>query len=125
MKIPRWTFPIEALYGVIGELADTVQLQIPDGVSVSQVISPDGIEHVSSQQSITWWPLYFDKGTSLTFEVKMAINVRTAKDAFTVIGEIFMRPLSEGVPTCVGPSSNTVVSIHDRKKMSKNDITSD
>jgi hypothetical protein len=94
-----------------------LQLQIPNDVSVSQVISPDGIQYVSSQQSITWWPLYFDKGTSLSFEVKLAINVRTENDVLTVIGGIFVRPLTEGVPTCVGPSSNITVSIYSGKEI--------
>jgi hypothetical protein len=89
-----------------------LQIQIPDGVSFSQVISPDGIQYISTtEQSITWWPLYFDKGKSLSFEVKLAIDVRTAKEVLRVVGIIFVRPLPEGPPTCVGPSSNTTVSI--------------
>ena len=93
-----------------------LQLQIPDDVSVSQVISPDGIQYALSEQSITWWPLYFDKGKSLSFEVKLTIDVRTAKEVLNVMATIFVRPLTEGVPTCVGPSSNTTVSIHTRGK---------
>jgi len=92
-----------------------LKIQIPDDVSVSQVISPDGIRYILSEQSITWWPLYFDKGKSLSFEVKLAIDVRTVKEVLTVIGTIFVRPLPEGAPTCVGPSSNTTVSIHTRE----------
>jgi hypothetical protein len=93
-----------------------LQLQIPDGVSVSQVISPDGVQYILSEQSITWWPLYFDKGKSLSFEVKLAIDVRTAKEMLPVVGTIFVRPLPEGPPTCVGPSPNTTISIHTRER---------
>jgi len=102
-----------------------LQLHIPDDVSISQVISPDGIQYVSSQQSITWWPLYFDKGSTLSFEVEMAINAHTTEKVLTVIGGVFVRPLSEGVPTCVGPSSNITVSIHDRRRWGKLFISSD
>jgi hypothetical protein len=101
-----------------------LQLQIPDGVSVSQVVSPDGVQYVSSEHSITWWPLYFDKGKSLSFEVKLAIDVSTAKEVLRVIGTIFVRPLPEGPPTCVGPSSNTTVSIHTRGRKNGSDVLS-
>jgi len=100
-----------------------LQLQIPDDVSVSKVISPDGIQYTLNEQSITWWPLYFDKGTSLIFEVKLAVDVRTSKEVLTVIGTIFVRPLPEGVPTCVGPSSNTTVSIDTRGRKRANDLS--
>jgi len=93
-----------------------LQLQIPDGVSVSQVISPDGVQYMLSEQIITWWPLYFDKGKSLSFEVKLVIDVRTAKEVLTVVGTIFVRPLPKGPSTCVGPSSNTTVSICTRER---------